>query len=306
MAFPVKDCAIIIPAYNAAATIAETLQSIQALPVGLERLHAVMVADDCSTDDSMAVAQANWHSSVPLQCVRNEKNKGERATINDAVARLPAHVRWFYILHADDLALPNWMEVFGRAMDAAGDRVAALTASYDVLYPDGRIEPGENKGEERKEKIAGTPESIRHTLFAGCWFKISSCCIRVDAFRSVGGFMPDMPQLGDWEFTLRLFREDWGIDYVPLCLSVYRQLPQSVSSISFRTHRDVREGLLILSMYRAFLSPMDLVRRHGYYAGQLSRRVAASLLRGDTTRLSSALALYPSLLRNGLACLTSR
>jgi glycosyltransferase involved in cell wall biosynthesis len=40
---PIKDIAILIPAYNAEATLGETLESIQNLEGGLERVEAVYI-----------------------------------------------------------------------------------------------------------------------------------------------------------------------------------------------------------------------------------------------------------------------
>src|SRR5262245_37656411 len=115
-----KDIAIVVPAYNAAATVRETLESIQAQQSGLdERVCCVALADDCSRDDTSSVAQSVWKSAVPLKLLRNVVNKGERATVNETVKALPPEVRWFFILHADDLAKPNWLEVMLRGTDQA-------------------------------------------------------------------------------------------------------------------------------------------------------------------------------------------
>ena len=207
--------------------------------------------------------------------------------MNDAVKALPEAVHWFLILHADDVAKPNWLEVMLRSIDHAPPRVASLTASYDVLFPNGRIVEGENLGEVRKKVIEGTPLSVRDTLKRGCWFKVSSCAIRVAAFHDLRGFLPDMPQLGDWDFVLRVLRAGWAVEYIPLCLSVYRQTTQSVSSKSFREHRDVKEALVILDRFREFLSAGDILERHLTYIHDLVRRAADSLLRLDFERLGT-------------------
>jgi GT2 family glycosyltransferase len=287
----IQDIAIIVPAFNAAATVRETLESIQRQQSGLDRVVAVALADDRSTDNTASIAEACWTSATPLRILRNAVNKGERTTVNETVDALSGDIAWFFILHADDIAKPNWLEVLLRGIDQAGPKTASFTASYDVLFPDGRIETGENFGEARKVVIEGTPASIRDTLIRGCWFKISSCAIRVSAFRELGGFQPDMPQLGDWEFVLRLFRAGWTIEYIPMCLSVYRQSAQSVSSTSFREHRDVKEALLILDQFKEFLPRPDMAKRHAHYLHILARRAAASIVRGDFNRLRTSSAM---------------
>ena len=299
---PVKDIAIIVPAYNASGTVRETLESIQNQQSGLDRCACIVVADDHSTDETSAVAQSCWACNVPLTVSRNEKNWGERTTTNAAVCALPDTVQWFFLLHADDVAKPNWLEVLLRGIDQAQSRTIAFTASYDVLYADGKVVPGENFGEGRKINIEGTPSNVLGTLKKGCWFKISSSAIRVSAFRALGGFVPDMPQLGDWEFVLRSLREGWTIEYIPLCLSFYRQSLRSVGSQSIRAHRDVKESLVILERFGEFLSPRDMAGFHVLYLYWLARRAVASVIRGDFERLKmagiQALGVAGSLRRN--------
>jgi GT2 family glycosyltransferase len=231
---------------------------------------------------------------------------GERATINAAVERLPSHIEWFYILHADDLAKENWLQVNSASIDRASARTAALTASYDVLFPDGQLFAGQDDPDKAPRHIAASHAAVRDTLFMGCWFKISSCCVRVSAFREVGSFREDLPQLGDWEFVLRLFSRGWAIDYLERSLSIYRQLPQSVSSISFRTNRDIRESLSIVHEYRRFLSPWDLCRRHAHFGQLLARRLAASTWRLDRQRFWNGLRLAPTVGSNFWRCLRSQ
>lgn len=283
-----KDIAIIVPAYNASATVRETLGSIQEQQGGLDRVACVVLADDHSTDGTMAVAQSCWTSGVPLVVSCNAFNMGERTTCNDAVQALSRDIQWFFILHADDLAKPGWLEVMLRGIDKAAPKTAIFTASYDLLYPDGRVEAGENLGEAKNVIVAGAPESMRSTLKRGCWFKISSCAIRTSAFRDLGGFKPDMPQLGDWEFSLRVLGSGQAIEYIPLCLSVYRQSPSSVGSQSFRVHLDIAETLIILDRFGGFLSRREMAALHLRRLYWLARRAVASVIRRDPKRLRAA------------------
>jgi glycosyltransferase involved in cell wall biosynthesis len=284
------DLAIVIPAYNAAATIQETLSSIQT-QTDLSRVSAVYLADDASADDTVEAARSCWTSDVPLVISANARNRGERATVNDLVGALPDSVNWFLILHADDTAKRDWIAVMAGEADNADLKVISITASYDVLFEDGRIVPGEDFGLTEAKLIEGTPRSIRATLERGCWFKVSSCAIRVAGFRQLGGFKTDMPQLGDWEFVLRALEAGCKIEYVPMCLSTYRQHQQSVSSRSFREHRDVHEALRILREYRRYLPRVPMIRRHLFYLNALARRSAKALLLRDFGRFRSGIIL---------------
>jgi glycosyltransferase involved in cell wall biosynthesis len=288
---PRQDVCILIPAYNAETTIAETLRSVQDQEGGLDRVEAVYLADDASLDKTVDVARDAWKSSVRLEILRNRENQGERRTVNAAARQFPAGVRWFFILHADDIAKPNWLAAMLRVQDAASSEIASVTASYDVLNSDGRVSPGENRGEDQLVLIEGQRESITGTLLRGCWWKVSSCSIRVDIFLQLGGFAPDMPQLGDLDFVIRLLQKGSAILYIPLCLSIYRQTDQSVSSASFRVHRDVREWLKVLSCYADYLTPQQWRTRHFFLAKTLVRRTARSLLRFHWSRAVGAVGL---------------
>src|SRR5439155_4241151 len=96
------------------------------------------------------------------------------------------------------------------------------------------------------------------TLMRGCWWHVSGCAIRIEAFENIGGFDANMPQLGDWEWLLRCLAAGWSVEYVPTTLIRYRQTPASVSSVSFRVDRDIRESLSIISRYSHLLTAPEL------------------------------------------------
>ena len=205
---PRRNLAIVIPAFNAASTIAETLASIERQS-RLERIAGVYVADDASTDNTVEVVQSAWRGNFPNTLVRNDSNLGERATLNKVVHSFPGHIEWFFILHAEDIAKANWVEIISRRIEQhRRTDILAVTASYDILDKDDTLTPGDNRGEFETELIAGDAATVQSTLQRGCWFKVSSCAIRTSAFRELDGFRADLPQLGDWEFVLRGLRAD--------------------------------------------------------------------------------------------------
>jgi glycosyltransferase involved in cell wall biosynthesis len=93
--------ALLIPAYNAAATLPRLLKSAAAQT---EPFDQIWVYDDCSTDDSAAVAEA-FGASV----LRGEINKGCSAGKN-ALARA-VKADWLHFHDADDALLPNFVNL---------------------------------------------------------------------------------------------------------------------------------------------------------------------------------------------------
>ena len=91
---------ILIPAFNAAAFITETLDSC--LQQGRESIHEIIVVDDHSTDGTTELLKsfAEEHSGIPLIVERNPR-KGACAARNHALQLASGEaIQW---LDADDL-----------------------------------------------------------------------------------------------------------------------------------------------------------------------------------------------------------
>jgi GT2 family glycosyltransferase len=241
--------AIVIPAFNASATIVETLRAIQACPE-LPKLGGVFVCDDASTDNTPKIAADAWVSMPNLTILQNKQRLGERSTVNAAFERLRKEYEWILILHADDVVKKNWLNLYLQRIEAAEPRVASICSSYDCWDPAAKIiESGEDDFSRDLETIRGTRESVLGTLKAGCWWHISGCAIRVERFFDIGRFPPHMPQLGDYEWLLRCLKLGYDIEYIPRTTMLYRTHPASVSSSSFRRGQDLIERLELFGAY---------------------------------------------------------
>lgn len=298
---------IIIPAYQAAGTISETLASILHQGTALNRVGSVIVADDASRDDTVAVARGIWNGAVPLRVLTAEVNRGEGATLSRAINGLGSEVKWFLVLHADDVAKVGWLDRMCDRIEAADERVASICSSWDQWYPaDGRVIPGENAIPPDVRLIAGGSDAVRGTLQAGTWWHISGCALRVADYLAVGGRPPDLPQKGDWELLLRLLTRGRAIEYIPLSLIKYRQSAASVSSSSFRTHADIAESLGIVRRYRWALTPSRVTRMHAQYLSWLARRACRSFLRGQWARGGHAFRVGWAVALNWATCQFAR
>ena len=103
--------AIIIPAYNAAATLDRTIESAVGALVyctdvkGLAVEAEVVVVDDCSTDDTAAITES-WSKRFPaVRLVRNSENRGPGFSRNEGVRASTGALLFF--LDADDVFYPD-------------------------------------------------------------------------------------------------------------------------------------------------------------------------------------------------------
>jgi len=108
---------VVIPCYNAAPFLRETLDSVlnQTRPI-LE----VIVVDDGSTDDSAAIADSY---GPPVRVIR-QKNQGESVARNRGMDE--AQGEWVALLDADDRWLPNKLERQVAALREGPDDVVCV------------------------------------------------------------------------------------------------------------------------------------------------------------------------------------
>ena len=129
---------VVIPAYNAAAFLHETLASVaaQTLPPAL-----VSVVDDASTDTTIAIAEAAaraFAAQIRIQILHNEGPRGPSAARNTAIRRSTADT--IAPLDADDPILPDHLFVLSAALSAAPDAVLAF-ADTEVFNGDTIVIP---------------------------------------------------------------------------------------------------------------------------------------------------------------------
>jgi glycosyltransferase involved in cell wall biosynthesis len=296
-----KPILILVPAYRCQSTIAETLSSIQQQGAALEQIREVVVADDGSRDRTAEVARSIWQSSTPLRILERHYNCGEYASVNSAVDQFPPDIEWFLIMHADNVAKPGWLNTFLERINLASDDVGLLGSSYDGFDDSGRIRPGENEPPDKLVTVPGTRQTVADTLRMGCWWHISSCAIRVRAYRQVGGLPKIMQLKGDWDFMLRILAEGWTIQHMPRSLMLYRDNPTGSSSISFRRHHDIWEIMTVTGRFAWALSVPEILKLHARSAWTVCRRIVACVVRFDLQRLLWAL---PALGCVGASCYT--
>jgi GT2 family glycosyltransferase len=301
--FGLLDITLIVPAYNSGATIVETLNSIQKQGESLRRISRVLLADDGSSDRTIEWARRAWQAETPLHVLRNVANRGQWQNLNEAMTIAQEASEWVLIVHSDDIVTPSWLPEFVDRIDSCEASIGSICSSWDTLYPDGSIVPGESDDTCESRTIAGEAENVRGTVFKGCWWHISGCAIRTAAFRDVGPFRADLPYAGDWEWLLRCLSKGWGIAYIPRRLLVYRRHSQTVSAHAHSRNLDISEALTIVHQYRRYLTSRDVARFHRDRVVWLARRMVREILELRLGKLPALSLSSANVLRNLVVCL---
>lgn len=297
--------AIVIPAYKATATIAETLASLAVQP-DIQQAIAIYLVNDCSPDNQVEVAQAAWTlTQPPLEVITLVQNGGVWRATNIGIERArDAGAEWVLFMHADDLAKPDWMQTLLPAIQNAPATVASVCSSYDLLYPDGRVRSGEHNPKREYELVAATDKSVKNTLMMGCWWHVTGGSMRIAAYSDMGSFNPRYGAFADWDWSLRALSGKWDLLYIPLCLMYYRQHVNTITAQTIRTRERVVEQVEIIERFGKKFSFLDTWRWHGqqaYFAlGRIGRDLLTRNLQGLVTDSRSMGLILTSGVRHSL------
>ncbi|WP_025660026.1 glycosyltransferase family 2 protein [Rhizobium sp. IBUN] len=139
------DVSFIVAAYNAEETIAKAIDSALAQEgVSVE----VIVADDCSTDETRTIAESYANRGVKLLALR--RNGGPAAARNAALSA--ATGRWLAVLDSDDTVEPQRLQRMIKRAENAGAQIAV--DNLRVIRADGT--PPETMFTQ--QSLAETPE----------------------------------------------------------------------------------------------------------------------------------------------------
>ncbi len=219
---------VVIPMYNAQAWIEETLRSVLAQTYPAERIETIVV-DDCSSDDSVAVARAFLaRHRMRGVVIEGERNRGVGHARN--AGWRAASGEWVQFLDADDLLAPEKLELQARAIADAGDDLAVAYASWQRLaLVEGKWQP---VGPVVRPEFERSVILRVVTINAGF---LGPALIRRRWLETVSGFSEQVKHAEDSHLMLKLADAGGAFVEVPSAspLFLIRQTPQSKSRSSW-------------------------------------------------------------------------
>lgn len=143
---------IIMPSYNTAGFIAETIRSVIAQTYENWEL---IIVDDCSTDNTDAVV-AEFLADTRIRYIKNEQNSGAAISRNRALRE--ARGRWIAFLDSDDLWLPEKLEKQIAFMKEKG---------YAFSYTD--YAEIDESSHSNGRIVTGPRRITKHRMYDYCW-----------------------------------------------------------------------------------------------------------------------------------------
>lgn len=220
------DVSVIVPVYNAAETLEETLISVAAQTLANIE---IIVVDDGSTDATPDVLAAFAAKEPRLRVIR-QANSGVAEARNLAIRE--ARAPFIAPIDSDDLWHPTYVEKLAAALNGAGPETVLAYANHRRLNPEGEVE-----GTAPNYNLSG--HALRFMLLRNLVGNGSAMMYRRDAVLQVGAYerrlQHEFASQGceDWLLQLRL--SAFGkVVAVPEYLVGYRILPDAMSSNKLR------------------------------------------------------------------------
>ncbi len=213
---------IVIPAYQTADLIPETLVSVSKQTL---TDYEVLIIDDGSTD-FLERAVAPFLTDVRFSLYRFA-NRGPSGARNQGIAR--ARGRCIAFLDGDDLMEPTYLEEMVAALDRTPGSVVSCCDATLFGVPD-------REGRRLSEFEPMDVEPNLANVLERRFLVYGGATMYADAVRAVGNLSQEMWAAEDFDLWVRLLLNGGRIAFVPKALARYRRRAGSLSNTPTRLH----------------------------------------------------------------------
>lgn len=290
---------VIIPAYNSAATVLDTITAIQNQQY-LKDSFEIIVVDDGSKDGT-----ANLVKKIPNVKLISQPNSGPAAARNNGAKNASGEILVF--TDSDTVPHPNWLYELIKPFDSY--QIMATTGTYSQINTQSQLSTFIQREIELKHKSYGD-----FILFGGTY----NLAIRKELFEQIGGFNEEYKKASgeDTEICYKILSEGHKIKYVPTAIvghyhpenigkylktqfthgfwraKLYYGFPKRISGDSYTGYKEIIETLASSLMIICF--PIALLMLFCKHKRILTRPTAlsATFLALFITELYSMINIY--------------
>lgn len=233
---------IITPAYNSAKFIAETIQSVQ------NQTHEnweMIIVDDGSSDETLAIVQAFIDKDKRIQCYKLAQNSGTGVARNFALQF--ANGNYIAFIDADDLWKPEKLE---KQIQFMKKENLPITFSF--------YEQIDENGNNLKKEIRNPLEITYSKLYFCNWIGNLTGIYSVDFFGKIP--ISSLKKRQDWIMWLSLVIKIRKVKPVQESLAYYRIRKNSISSskwklikYNYRVYKDFHKNNILIATLNTFL-----------------------------------------------------
>lgn len=233
-----------IPTYNCATYLRETLASVLAQDPGPDNMQ-IEVIDDCSTaDDPQSVVADVGRGRVLFH--RQEKNVGHVRNFETCLQR--SRGRLVHLLHGDDAVLPGFYEKLARGFSAAPEAQAAF-CRHIITDEDGNWQTFS----PLEQPNSGILPNWLERIIIEQRIQTPSVVVKRNFYESHGGFDDRVGCTEDWEMWIRIAAHS-PVWYESEALALYRKHSSSLYRKAIRSGDNIRYQRQTLQIAEGYLN----------------------------------------------------
>ena len=281
---------VMIPTYNCANYLRETLASVLSQDPGPDVMQIEVVDDRSTQDDPAAVVEELGRGRVSFY--QQQENVGYIRNFETCLQRSRGEL--VHLLHGDDCVRDG----FYRQMQQVFDRhleIGAAFCRHIIMDDDGHWQRFSPLEQIESGVLSGWLERIvtKHSI------QTPSVVVKREVYERLGGFDRRMSSCGeDWEMWVRISAH-YSIGYEVAPLALYRDRSESLTKRSIRTGQNIRDVRKATEIIQAYL-PEATKRELSNKAGEVWAFWALHFAQQMFTKGDTAAAITQ--IREGLKC----
>ena len=185
---------VMIPTYNCASYLRDTLQSVLAFRASATELQVEVIDDRSTADDPEAVVRAFGDPRVAFH--QQPHNVGAIRNFNTCLERSRGEL--VHILHGDDFVQEGFYERVGSAFTNWPEVAAVFTRCFEV-DADGELD----SLSPRLQRCEGGPTNDASWMYYNDPIRTPGVVVRRAFYERHGGFLPELIHTADWEMWVR-------------------------------------------------------------------------------------------------------
>ena len=242
---------VVIPTYNCAHYLKETLKSVLAQDLGKDQMEIIVVDDHSTKDDPEAVVKNYGKGRV--QFIRQERNVGKVRNYETGLKASKGH--YIHQLHGDDAVRPNF---YGSMERLLKDHPKAGAAFCRSIYMD---------DQSRWTGITGMTqdtEGIVHDMLAKLYteqhIQTPSMVVKREVYEQVGAFDRRLNCMEDWEMWIRI-ANNYPIAVSNEVLALYRSHDDNATQQTFQDGSALETHQLVCDIVDEYIQP-DIKKKY--------------------------------------------
>lgn len=294
---PRPHWSVMVPTYNCAHYLHETLACVLAQDLGPEVMQIEVIDDHSTKDDPEAVVRELGHGRVGFY--RQPENVGHVRNFETCLRR--SQGKLIHLLHGDDCVRDGFYYKMQSAFSTAPE-IGAAFCRHIYMDDNGHW----TMISELLQGESGILEKWLERIITRQYIQTPSIVVRREVYEKLGGFDRRFEYYyEDWEMWVRI-ATTYPVWYEVEPLAIYRQASISNTGFTIRTGKnieEIRKGNQIVQSYlSSYLSPstvMSLLNKNTkYYALYALMTAYKMYMSGD---ISSAVAQIREALKTNLS-----